>query len=1117
MSARIIFLFLLVNLYAVSAQEILPDETDAAIRAIKTFSIPSGMKMDSFAAAPQVQSPIAICLDEQGRVYAVEEYRFNRGTAENRSQAFMLEDDLQIDSLEGRLAMFKKHANKLPGGMDWFTNTSDQVRILEDRDGDGRADMSKIFAGGFNDVLDGLAAGVIARDGDVYLTNIPHLWLLKDTDGDNVADVRKPLHRGFGVNAGFLGHDLHGLVWGPDGKLYFSVGDRGFNVTTHEGKKLYGPRRGAVFRCDPDGANLKVIHIGLRNPQELAFDEFGNLFAADNNCDKGDLSRLVYVVEGGDSGWNMAFQTIPDPYLTGPWHAEKMWYVSAPNQPAWILPPVGALGAGPSGFTYYPGVGLDKRYDGHFFMCNYTGNGGIDSFAVKPKGAAFEIVDDHHFLTPIKATDVEFGYDGKMYIADFVNLDWSGKSLGGRIYTLFHTDFPKSDTAKSVATLIRKISTRDVIGQQLLDNLSHPDMRVRLRSQFELARRGAKSIRPLAAILNQKDQSDRAKRHAIWALGQIARKNIEALKPIRKMLSARNYDHREQAVRVLGDARDKGSADALLDLLQNTVTPRLDFFATMALGKLKEERAIEPIFQMLREYRNNDPYIRHAAVMALDRIADPEALLDRYDDRTNAERTAIVLVLRRRKSKDLARVFSDDRIQVEAARAIYDLPIQNGMVELADFLRLADGDLDSEALIRRSINANYRLGKVHNVSLVANAVANPTLSEAMRREAVSCLANWADPPPRDRVTGEWRPLEPRDAQMVQEVIELGKLTLLNANGEALTDVLRLFKQFKIKADIFATNARTPRNQSLPKRRIPFEERRDSTKVEVLKWIVETDPQEAQLLVSEFLESRSSTLRIAAREQLVKLDASAAWLELFAVMQKRNLSAREFQASVRLLGAFDKAEADQLIVEALELLTERPNLAGRWRHLYFSELDLVDVAQQQKTDAIMKSLERYRAKQSKVANVDPLISYRSAVLGGDAARGEELFRLHRQAQCLRCHKVRGFGGTAGPDLSRVASRGNRDFLLQSIIDPDAKLAKGFATVSVITNRGLVISGVIESENDEQLVSKKPDGKSITVKTAEIDERTSSKSAMPDVVRILTPHDIRDLVEYLSTLK
>ena len=99
---------------------------------------------------------------------------------------------------------------------------------------------------------------------------------------------RKPLHHGYGVHVGFLGHDLHGLRFGPDGRLYFTIGDRGLNVTTMDGQDLAVPDTGRVLRCDPDGTDLEVFATGLRNPQELAFDEFGNLFTGDNNSDGGD-------------------------------------------------------------------------------------------------------------------------------------------------------------------------------------------------------------------------------------------------------------------------------------------------------------------------------------------------------------------------------------------------------------------------------------------------------------------------------------------------------------------------------------------------------------------------------------------------------------------------------------------------------------------------------------------------------------------------------------------------------------------------------------------------------------------------------------------------------------
>ncbi|MBC8114295.1 MAG: PQQ-dependent sugar dehydrogenase, partial [Candidatus Saccharimonas sp.] len=389
-------LFVWFGLFVVSvgfgAPPELRDGTDAATKRIATFKIPEGMKVELFAAEPKLASPVAIGLDERNRVFVAEEYRFNLGTEENRTRPFLLEDDLQIQTLDDRLKMYEKFASKFEGGMDWFRKVADQVRLVEDTDGDGKADRSTVFAPDFNGTLDGLAAGVMATDGDIYFTCIPNLWRLRDTNNDGVADERTIIHTGFGVNAGFLGHDLHGLCWGPDGKLYFSVGDRGFHVTTREGHVLHGPRTGAVFRCYPDGSELEVVMRGLRNPQEIAFDQFGNLFAADNNCDKGDHSRLVYVLEGADAGWNMAYQSIPEPYLTGPWHAEKMWHLWEsrgrrdesreperregneaasgsrllsldPQAPQWVLPPVGKLGAGPSGFTYYPGTGLPPRYD----------------------------------------------------------------------------------------------------------------------------------------------------------------------------------------------------------------------------------------------------------------------------------------------------------------------------------------------------------------------------------------------------------------------------------------------------------------------------------------------------------------------------------------------------------------------------------------------------------------------------------------------------------------------------------------------------------------------------------------------------------------------------------
>ncbi len=453
--------------------------------ALQGFQLPDGMRGSLFAAEPLMANPVAFCIDEKGRVYVAETFRQKRGVEDNRSHMNWLHDDLALETVEQRVEMFKKYLGDKVGE---YAAHHDRIRLLTDSDGDGKADQSTVFADGFNAIEDGTGAGVLARNGEVFYTCIPKLWKLSDNDGDGVADERTGLDHGYGVRVAFRGHDMHGLVMGPDGRLYFSIGDRGYNVKTAEGKHLFRPDTGAVFRCEPDGSNLEVFAYGLRNPQELAFDDFGNLFTGDNNSDSGDQARWVYVVEGGDTGWRMYYQYLND---RGPWNREKLWHPYHEGQAAYIVPPVINIADGPSGLAYYPGVGLPERYQGHFFLCDFRGgpaNSGIRSFAVEPDGASFKLVDSHQFLWKILGTDIDFGYDGGVYVSDWVN-GWDG--LGkGRIYKFTHeaaaNDPGVAGTAKLMSDGFDQRSTAE-----LLTLLEHPDRRVRQEAQFALADRDA--------------------------------------------------------------------------------------------------------------------------------------------------------------------------------------------------------------------------------------------------------------------------------------------------------------------------------------------------------------------------------------------------------------------------------------------------------------------------------------------------------------------------------------------------------------------------------------------------------------------------------------------------
>src|SRR5262245_34125321 len=154
-------------------------------RAISRMKVPEGLKVQLWAAEPLLANPVAFCFDERGRVYVAETYRQKKGVEDNRDHGHWLDDDLAAMTVEDRLAYFWKHL----GEKTWeYAREQDLIRLVEDRDGDGKADASIIFAGGFDAVLEGTGSGVLARQGNVYYTNIPHLWLLRDEDGDGKAD-----------------------------------------------------------------------------------------------------------------------------------------------------------------------------------------------------------------------------------------------------------------------------------------------------------------------------------------------------------------------------------------------------------------------------------------------------------------------------------------------------------------------------------------------------------------------------------------------------------------------------------------------------------------------------------------------------------------------------------------------------------------------------------------------------------------------------------------------------------------------------------------------------------------------------------------------------------------
>ena len=498
-----------------------PGEGSAALVPGATFKTTADRKVTG------VTSPTAIGFGNDGSVYVAETHRFRFGVEDDRNHLYWYHDDLAAVTTADRVALHKKWEAKR--SHEWMTAKSELIRHVGGEQADGTFTTNKVFAGGFNDVLDGTGAGVMAWDDTVYFACIPKLWMLHDAKQDGVEAGRKVIEDGFGVRISLSGHDMNGFAIGPDGRVWGTIGDRGFNLTTKEGKKYDSRNRGAVFRFEPDGTNFEVVHFGLRNPKEIAFDDFGNAFSVDNNSDQGDAARVVYVVEGADSGWEMEHQAMHTFHRSigleqrplSRWMTEKVWELQNPAQPAFIIPPSAYISSGPSGLTYHPGAGFLESEAGHFHICDYRGSAGasgIWSFKMEPAGAGMKMTSSHQLLWGVAATDVEYDWKGRLVVSDFIT-GWESHQAG-RLVTLEAGKMMKPDAVAPVAALINGGITK-ASSAELAALLAHADQRVRLRAQIELTRRPDAAERFEAAT-----QSAHAleRVHGIWGLGILARR-----------------------------------------------------------------------------------------------------------------------------------------------------------------------------------------------------------------------------------------------------------------------------------------------------------------------------------------------------------------------------------------------------------------------------------------------------------------------------------------------------------------------------------------------------------------------------------------------------------------
>jgi len=533
---------------------------------------PPGFKVTLFAAPPRVSYPVTLSAAPDGAVYvAVDE--------------------------QGSLG-------RTPGG-------GRVVRCI-DEDGDGKADRVNVFAKMEH------PRGVIAQDGKVWVLHPPMLSVFRDEDGDGTSDRQEVLVSGLTtsmIDERGGDHTTNGIRMGLDGWIYIAVGDYGFHGAKGKDGTMLSQRGGGILRVRPDGTELEVFAIGLRNPFAIAIDPFMNLFTRDNTNDGAGWDvRVSHLIQTADYGYPQRFANFPDE----------------------IMPPLGAYGqgGGTGALSLY-----DERWPEAYCSALLTGDWGrsqVYRHDLKPAGASFR-GDQSVFLTIPRPTGMDIGVDGRLYVAS-----WRGGEasvyVGPQVGFLACVAPPGWSPASPV-------DPKGLALAELIDGLCGPNAASRFHCQREILRRGPspETTRALTDLASDASRPLHGRVAALFALKQV---NGAASHGVLRKLAA-DEAVREFALRALADRKTEldGVEAAPFRAALADPSPRVRAQAVIALGRLgdvgaapaiipltsRPEGSPMPATRPVNAQPDPDRAVPHLATRALVSLRAVEACLDAID------------------------------------------------------------------------------------------------------------------------------------------------------------------------------------------------------------------------------------------------------------------------------------------------------------------------------------------------------------------------------------------------------------------------------------------------------------------------------------------------------
>ena len=503
-----------------STDSIAETQKHLAENALKGLDVFEGLAVHTFATEPLLKNPTNIDVDERGRIWVTEAYNYRPDITGNPTN---------------------------PKG--------DRIVILEDNNGDGKADTVKVFYQGpeINAPL-----GICVLGNRVIVSQSPYIWSFYDDNGDDIADRKEILFQGIG--GAQHDHGAHAFTFGVDGKLYFNFGNEGKTLQDKNGKTVLdqdgeeiGPKKykqGMVFRCDLDGSHVECLGNNFRNPFEVAVDSYGSLWQSDNDDDGNKGTRINYVLPYGNYGYK-------DEITGASWDENRTnkedsiplrhWHLNDPG----AVPNLLQTGAGsPTGMLVYEGSLLPKQFQNQLIHSD-AGPNVVRTYSLQNNGAGYSATiinilkgDKDQWFRP---ADVCIAPDGSLIVADWYDPGVGGHQAGdqtrGRIYRVA----PPSSNNYNIPN--QNYSTPD--GAVLA--LQSPNLSIRYHAFTTLQSFGEKAIPALEKLWNASSNPIMRAR-AFWALVKLPK--IESKKYVDQAIKDNNPNLRIVAIRAAAELKE---------------------------------------------------------------------------------------------------------------------------------------------------------------------------------------------------------------------------------------------------------------------------------------------------------------------------------------------------------------------------------------------------------------------------------------------------------------------------------------------------------------------------------------------------------------------------------